>query len=82
MSSNMYTYNSTPELHVDQIITADVTNNERVKDVFRQSEDDLYISYLNNITKMMWIYTAPILFLIGTGGNVTSIIIMLRYFFF
>ncbi len=76
----MYTYNSTPE--PDQIITTDVTNNERVKHVLKQSEDDLYISYLNNIMKMMWIYTAPVLFSIGTAGNVTSIIIMLRYFFF
>ncbi len=82
MSSEMKMYNSTPEM--DQILTTDkivaeIAINETIQNVVRQSEDSEYILYLNNIVTNMWIYAAPILFFMGTTGNVTSAIIMLRY---
>ncbi len=59
--------------------TADVTTNVIDNRDFKEPEDRLQVLYLMNITKMMWTYIAPILLFIGTTGNVTSAIIMIRY---
>ncbi len=73
----MYVNNSSMAL--DHMTTADVTTNVIDNRDFKEPEDRLQVLYLMNITKMMWTYIAPILLFIGTTGNVTSAIIMIRY---